>query len=79
MSIDDCEDTIISFRCREVCDEVHCDGFPWSFGYFIGFQRDLSRLTTLGQAAGDDKGLKVKVIDEQDKMGKGKGEDAEGK
>ena len=39
----------------------------------------LSWLTTLGQAAGDNKGLKVKVIDEQDKMGKGKGEDAEGK
>ena len=32
----------------------------------------LSRLTTLWQAAGDNKGLKVKVIDEQDEMGKGK-------
>ena len=38
----------------------------------------MSRLTTLWQAAGDDKGLKVKVIDKQNKMGKGKGEDAEG-
>ena len=38
----------------------------------------MSRLTTLGQAAGNDEGLKVKVIDEQDKMGKGKSEDAEG-
>ena len=38
----------------------------------------LSRLTTLWQAAGDDKGLKVKVIEEQDEVGKGKGEDAEG-
>ena len=36
------------------------------------------RLTTLGQAAGNDKGLKVKVIDEQDEVGKSKGEDAEG-
>ena len=36
------------------------------------------RLTTLWQAAGNDKSLKVKVIDEQDKVGKGKGEDAEG-
>ena len=39
----------------------------------------VSRVTTLWQAAGNDEGLKVKVIDEQDKMGKGKGEDAEGK
>ena len=38
----------------------------------------LSRLTTLWQAAGNDESLKVKVIDKQDKMGKGKGEDAEG-
>ena len=38
----------------------------------------LSRLTTLWQAAGNDEGLKVKVIDEQDEVGKGKGEDAEG-
>ena len=38
----------------------------------------VSRLTTLGQAAGNDESLKVKVIDEQDEMGKGKGEDAEG-
>ena len=38
----------------------------------------LSRLTTLWQAAGDDKGLKVKVIDKQDEMGKGKGKDTEG-
>ena len=37
------------------------------------------RLTTLWQVAGNDKGLKVKVIDEQDEVGKGKGEDAEGK
>ena len=37
----------------------------------------LSRLTTLRQAAGNDEGLKVKVIDEQDEVGKGKGEDAE--
>ena len=39
----------------------------------------MSRLTTLWQVAGNDEGLKVKVIDEQDKMGKGEGEDAEGK
>ena len=39
----------------------------------------MSRLTTLWQAAGNDEGLKLKVIDEQDKVGKGKGEDTEGK
>ena len=36
------------------------------------------RLTTLWQAAGNNEGLKVKVIDKQDEVGKGKGEDAEG-
>ena len=39
----------------------------------------VSRLATLWQAAGNDKGLKVKVIDEQDKTGKGKSKDTEGK
>ena len=39
----------------------------------------MSRLTTLWQAVGNDEGLKVKVIDEQDKMGEGKGENAKGK
>ena len=38
----------------------------------------LSRLTTLWQAAGNDEGLKVKVIEEQDEVGKGKSGDAEG-
>ena len=39
----------------------------------------LSRLTTLGQAVGDDEGFEVKVIDEKAEMGKGKSEEAEGK
>ena len=39
----------------------------------------LSRLTTLIQAAGNDKGFEVKVIDEEQKMGKGKSEEAKGK
>ena len=30
----------------------------------------VSGLTTLGQAAGNDEGLKVKVIEEQDEVGK---------
>ena len=41
--------------------------------------RELSRLTTLGQAAGNDEGFEVKVIDEEQEMGDGKGEEAEGK
>ena len=38
----------------------------------------LSRLTTLGQAVGDDEGFEVKVIDEEAEVGKGKSEEAEG-
>ena len=37
----------------------------------------MSRLTTLGQAVGNDEGLDVEVIDVEQKMGKGKAEDAE--
>ena len=37
------------------------------------------RLTTLGRAVGNNEGLKVKVIDEQDEVGDGKSEEAEGK
>ena len=44
----------------------------------VRLARIVSRLTTLGQAAGNDEGLKVEVIDKQDKMGKGKGGDTEG-
>ena len=39
----------------------------------------MSRLTTLWQAVGNNEGLKVKVIDKQDKVGKSKSEDTEGK
>ena len=39
---------------------------------------ELSRLTTLGQAVGDDEGLEIEVIDVEQKMGKGKAKDAEG-
>ena len=39
----------------------------------------MSRLTTLGQAVGDDEGFEVKVIDEKAEMGKSKSEEAEGK
>ena len=39
----------------------------------------VSRLTTLRQAVGNNKGLKVKVIDKQDGVGKSKGEDTESK
>ena len=38
----------------------------------------MSELTTLGQAVGDDEGLEVEVIDIEQKVGKGKAEDAEG-
>ena len=37
------------------------------------------RLTTLGQAAGNDEGFEVKVIDEEQEVGDGKSEEAEGK
>ena len=37
---------------------------------------DLSRLTTLWRAVGDDKGLDVEVIDKEQKMGEGKAKDA---
>ena len=40
---------------------------------------DLSRLTTLWQAAGNDEGFEVKVIDEEQEVGDGKSEEAEGK
>ena len=39
----------------------------------------MSRLTTLWQAAGNDKGFEVKVIDEEQEMGDGESEEAEGK
>ena len=39
----------------------------------------MSRLTTLGQAAGNDKGFEVKVIDEEQEVSDGEGEEAEGK
>ena len=39
----------------------------------------MSRLTTLGQAVGDDEGFEVKVIDKEAEVGKGKSEDTEGK
>ena len=39
----------------------------------------LSRLTTLWQAVGDNKGFEVKVIDKEAEMGKGKSEEAKGK
>ena len=39
----------------------------------------MSRLTTLWRAVGDDEGLEIEVIDIKQEMGKGKGEDAEGK
>ena len=39
----------------------------------------MSRLTTLWQAAGNDEGFEVKVIDEEQEMGNGKSEEAEGK
>ena len=38
----------------------------------------LSRLSTLGQAVGDDEGLEVEVIDVEQEVGKGKAKDAEG-
>ena len=39
----------------------------------------LSRLTTLGQAAGNDEGFEVKVIDKEQEVGNGESEEAEGK
>ena len=38
----------------------------------------MSRLTTLGQAVGNDEGFEVKVIDKEAEVGKSKAEDAEG-
>ena len=38
----------------------------------------LSRLTTLGQAVGNDEGLDVEVIDVEQEVGKGEAEDAKG-
>ena len=38
----------------------------------------MSRLTTLIQAAGNDKGFEVKVIDEETEVGNGKSKEAEG-
>ena len=38
----------------------------------------LSRLTTLWQAVGNDEGLDVEVIDVEQEVGKGKAKDAEG-
>ena len=38
----------------------------------------MSRLTTLWQAVGDDKGFEVKVIDVEAEVGKGKSEKTEG-
>ena len=39
----------------------------------------MSRLTTLMQAVGDDKGLDVEVIDIKQEVGEGKAKDAKGK
>ena len=39
----------------------------------------LSRLTTLSRAVGNDKSFKVKVIEEEQEVGNGKGEEAKGK
>ena len=38
----------------------------------------VSRLTTLGQAVGNDKGFEVKVIDIEQEVGDSEGEKAEG-
>ena len=38
----------------------------------------LSRLTTLGQAAGNDEGFEVKVIDKEQEVGDGESEEAKG-
>ena len=39
----------------------------------------LSRLTTLWQAAGNDEGFEVKVIDEEQEVGDGESEEAKSK
>ena len=39
----------------------------------------VSRLTTLGQAVGNDEGFEVKVIDKEQEVGDGESEKAEGK
>ena len=39
----------------------------------------VSRLTTLWQAAGDDKGLEIEVIDVEQEVGDGEAKEAEGK
>ena len=38
----------------------------------------MSRVTTLWQAAGNDEGLKVKVIDKEQEVGDGESEEAKG-
>ena len=39
----------------------------------------MSRLTTLSRAVGNDKSFEVKVIEEEQEVGNGKGEEAKGK
>ena len=43
VAVNDCEDAVVSVRCREVCNEVHGHGFPDSFGDLVGLDRYFNR------------------------------------